>query len=158
MECPYCGSELRLAGSIHPARGPAMATTRCASPRCARQLVAALPGTGGDGVDVQLLKVPTAAAVDRAPLCKRELLEVMGALVIAVGATASAVVVGVRYVRWPDPGPVRTEAELVGLTLIGAVVLAVGLIIDGTLRMRRRAPVPARVELVLLALPKSYRA
>jgi hypothetical protein len=156
MECPYCGSELRLAGTVDPTRGPAMATTRCASPRCARELVASLPGT--DGFDVQLLKAPMAAEVDRARLCKRELFEVMGALLIAVAATASALVVGFRYVRWPDPGPVRTEAELVGLTVVGAIVLAVGLIIDGTLRMRRRAPAPEQIELVLLALPKSYRA
>ena len=156
MECPYCGSELRLTGTVDPTHGPAMATTRCASPRCARELVASLPGT--DRLDVQLLKVPTAAGVDRAPLCKRELFEVLGALLIAVAATASAVVVGFRYVTWPDPGPVRTEAELLGLTVVGAIVLAVGLIIDGTLRMRRRAPAAAQIELVLLALPKSYRA
>ncbi len=156
MECPYCGSELRLAEALDETRTPALAQTRCASPRCARELVAALPGQ--DAIEVQLLKVPGAASVDRPPLRKRELIELMGALLIGLGATVSALVVGFRYVSWPDPGPLRTEAQLVGLTLVGAIVLAAGLVIDGALRMRRQVPAPPRVQLVLRALPKSYRA
>jgi len=166
MECPYCGCELRLADDAVVASSPArvMAQTTCASPRCARELWAELPGADdagrADGAEVRLLRVPPAPAVDRRPLGKRALSEVIATLAIAIGATVFALVVGLRYVSWPDPGPVRTEAELMGLALLGAVALAAGLLLDWTLRLRRRrreAP-PRRVELVLLALPKGYRA
>ena len=50
-----------------------------------------------------------------------------------------------------------------GLAAVGALVLAAGLLIDGALRLRRgqgqgSAAEAPRVELVLLALPKGYRA
>jgi hypothetical protein len=163
MECPYCACELRLAeDAVVASTAPLLARTTCASPRCARELWAEVPsvtaGAGIDDADVRLLKVPPVATVDRSPLGKRALSEVVAALVIAVAAIVFALVVGFRYVAWPDPGPVRTEAALAGFTLIGAIVFGVGLLLDGTLRLRRREAAAPRIELVLLALPKGYRA
>lgn len=164
MECPYCGCELRLADDADvAARAPAMAQTTCASPRCARELWAELPSAEDvhDGA-VRLLKAPPAAIAEGPPLGRRALSELVATVVIAIGATAFALVIGFGYVAWPDPGSVRTEAEVMGLTAIGAIVLAAGLLLDGALRRRRRdvtvsAEAP-RVELVLHALPKGYRA
>jgi hypothetical protein len=163
MECPYCGCELRLVeDAVVASIAPLLARTTCASPRCARELWAELPSaTDGAGIDdaaVRLLRVPPVATVERSPLGKRAVSEVVATLVIAVSAIVFALVVGFRYVSWPDPGPVRTEAELAGFTLIGAIVFGVGLLLDGTLRLRRREAAAPRVALVLLALPKSYRA
>jgi len=176
MECPYCGCELRLATNDDVAVASALrmtVQTTCASPRCARELLAELrgAGAGADGVvgagagvgagapqEVRLLKMPPPQRAERSPLGRRALVEVVAALVIAIGATASALIVGLRYVSWPDPGPIRTEAGLMGLAALGSVVLLAGLILDGTLRRRCRALPPRRVELVLLALPKGYRA
>lgn len=159
MECPYCGCELRLAEDVTAAFAATSAQTTCASPRCARELWAELPsGADAAEVEVRLLRAPPPAATVRLPLGKRALAEAMATVVIAIGTVVSALIVGLRYVSWPDPGPVRTEAELMGLAAIGAVVLAAGLILDGTLRMRGgEAPAP-RISLVLLALPKTYRA
>ena len=164
MECPYCGCELRLVTSDDVAvavASPSRMTvqTTCASPRCARELLAELPGTPhATEPEVRLSKVPPAARVERTTLGRRALVEVVAALVIAIGATAFALVIGLRYVSWPDPGPNGTEAELMGLAALGSVVLVAGLILDGTLRRRSRALPPRRVEVVLLALPKGYRA
>jgi hypothetical protein len=159
MECPYCGCELRLVTNEDVAVASAVqktVPTRCASPRCARELLVQLPPA--EELEVRLLKVPPVAAVERSPVEGRALVEVVAALVIAIGAMAFALIVGLRYVSWPDPGPVRTEAELMGLAALGSVVLIAGLILDGTLRRRPRTLPPRRVELVLLALPKTYRA
>ncbi len=159
MECPYCGCELRLVTNDDVGVAGALGMTvptRCASPRCARELLVEL--SGGPAGDARLLEVPPPRRIHRSPLEKRAVVEVVAALVIAIGATAFALIVGLRYVSWPDPGPVRTEAELMGLAALGSVVLIAGLILDGTLRRRNQVLPPRRVDLVLLALPKTYRA
>ena len=163
MECPYCGCELRLVTNDDAAVAAALrmtVQTTCASPHCARELLAELPGAGeGESeLEVRLMKVPPMPTVERSPLEGRALVEVVAALVIAIGALASTLIIGLRYVSWPDPGPIRTEAELMGLAALGSVVLLAGLILDGTLRRKSRALPPRRVELVLLALPRGYRA